>query len=74
MNTEHWEKLYTAAALETDWSRIEERIEAAENAIRARRGQLSVKGGTAEYEAMTRAMDRLKVLRNDVATWKLKHG
>jgi hypothetical protein len=74
MSTEHWEKLYSAAALETDWSRIEELIEVAENAIRARLSQLSVKGGTPEHEAMTSAMDRLKLLRNDVATWKLKHG
>jgi hypothetical protein len=30
-----WEKLYQAAIVETDWSKIEERIQAADSAISA---------------------------------------
>jgi hypothetical protein len=35
MTMSDWEKLYQAAILETDWSRIEERIEAADFALDA---------------------------------------
>jgi hypothetical protein len=33
---EEWKNLYQGAILETDWSRIEGRIQVAESAIRAR--------------------------------------
>lgn len=37
MNTEYdWAKIYNDALLETDWPRIEERIQEADNKIRAR--------------------------------------
>jgi hypothetical protein len=44
-----WQKLYRDAVLETDWSRIEERIEATEAAIYQRLGEFSLDhGGTPE--------------------------
>jgi hypothetical protein len=39
--TNEWEKLYEAAMLETDWSRMEERIQAAESALHARLAEVS---------------------------------
>ena len=49
MPTSEWEKLYQAAILETDRSKLEERIEAAEFAMHARLHQFSLNhGGTLE--------------------------
>jgi hypothetical protein len=77
MKTERdWEKLYQAAVLETDWSRIEEHIQAAESAISHRLHELSLDhGGTPEENrAITIAVMALEILRKDVAAWKLKQG
>jgi hypothetical protein len=72
MNAEQdWEKLYHTAVLETDWSRIEERIQAAENSIKARLSEFSVNGGTPEEnKAIASALDRLKALRKEVTAWR----
>jgi hypothetical protein len=69
-----WEKLYQAAVLETDWSRIEEHIQAAESAINHRLHELSLEHGGApeENQAITNAVMALEALRNDVAAWKLR--
>jgi hypothetical protein len=74
MNAEYdWEKLYHKAVLETDWSRIEERIQAAENSIKARLSEFSVYGGTLEEnKAIASALDRLKALRKEVTAWREK--
>ena len=74
MNTEQdWEKLYHTAVLETDWSRIEERIQAAENGIKARLREFSVKGETPEEnKAIASALDRLQALRKEVTAWREK--
>ena len=74
--TEHdWEKHYRAAVMETDWSRIEEHIQAAESAIRDRILEISGTGRTPEEnEAIAKAATALKNLRKDVANWKLKQG
>jgi len=73
MNTEcDWVRLYKAALLETDWSKIEEHIQVAENGIKARLHEFSLNhGGTpAENQAIENALNGLKVLRKDVATWQ----
>lgn len=45
----NWEKLYQVAILETDWSRIEEHIQAADAAINQRLNEFSLNhGGTPE--------------------------
>jgi len=70
---EVWEGLYNAAVLETDWSRIEERIETAEAAIKERFQALSLdQSGTPENEAIAAAISGLQALRRDVAAWKAK--
>jgi hypothetical protein len=77
MTTEYgWEKLYQAAVLETDWSVIEEQIDAAEGAINDRLLELSRNndGTPEENEAITNAATALKNLRNEVATSRLKRG
>lgn len=67
---EDWKNLYQAAILETDWSRIEGRIQAADSAISARLHEFSVDhGGTPEEnQAIKDALAGLTVLRREVAS------
>lgn len=77
MNAEYdWEKLYHKAVLETDWSRIEERIEETESAMQRRLHEFSLNhGGTPEEnKAIARALDRLEILRTEVTTWQAKRA
>jgi hypothetical protein len=64
-----WEKLYQTAILETDWSKIEERIEAVDSAISARLHEFSLNhGGTPEEnQRIQDALRGLSVLRREVA-------
>jgi hypothetical protein len=70
--TNEWEKLYQAALLETDWSKIEEQIHAADSAISARLHEFSLNhGGTPEENQRLRdALSGLSVLRREVADWQ----
>jgi hypothetical protein len=72
--TGEWEKLYQAAILETDWSKIEERIQAADSAISARLQELSINHGGApeENQRMKDALSGLVALRGEVVTWRSK--
>jgi len=73
MNTEYdWVKLYKAAILETDWSKIEEHIQVADNGIKVRLYEFSMNhGGTPEEnQAIEDALNGLKTLRKEVATWQ----
>jgi hypothetical protein len=67
-----WEEVYASAVLETDWTKIEQKIEAADNVIRARLHELSLHhGGTPEEnKAIADALNGLDTLRNEVATWQ----
>ena len=69
-----WEKLYKEAILETDWSKIENLIQAAESAISARLHEFSLDhGGTREENQRLRdALSGLSVLRREVMAWKSK--
>ena len=69
-----WENLYQAAILETDWSRIEDHIQAADSAINQRLHEFSLNhGGTPEENlAISKALMALEGIRKDVAAWKLK--
>ena len=60
-----WQELYATAMLETDWSKIEDKIQAADNGIRARLHEFSMNhGGTPEEnQAIEDAMNGLDVLR-----------
>ena len=69
-----WKNLYQAAILETDWSQIEGRIQAADSAISTRLHEFSVDhGGTPEEnQEIADAVNELTVLRREVAAWKSK--
>jgi len=66
-----WQELYAIALLETDWSKIEEKIQVAENGIRVRLHEFSMNhGGTPEEnQAIEDALSGLNVLRKEVAAW-----
>ena len=72
--TSDWQKLYQAAILETDWSKIEERIRVVDSAISARLHEFSVDhGGTPEEnQRLKDALNGLSVLRREVMAWKSK--
>jgi hypothetical protein len=72
--TSQWEKLYRDAILETDWLRIEERIQAADSAISARVREFSLNhGGTPEENhAIMDAVSGLTILRREVVAWRSK--
>src|SRR3954462_4025953 len=65
-----WQELYQCALLETDWSKVDDRILAAESAMTARLYEFSRIGGTLkENDAITNALRALGILRKDSATW-----
>ena len=67
-----WHEVYKAALLETDWSKMEERITAAEAALHERKKEFDLNhGGTPEEnQAIQDTLNRLRVLQNDVARWQ----
>jgi hypothetical protein len=67
-----WQELYATALLETDWSKMEEKIQVTEKAIRVRLHEFSMNhGGTPEEnQAIEDALSGLNVLRKDVAAWQ----
>jgi hypothetical protein len=66
-----WQELYATAILETDWLKIEEKIQLAEDGIRTRLHEFSVNhGGTPEEnQAIQDALHGLVTLRKEVAEW-----
>ena len=73
MNTEQaWQKLYQFAVLETDWSKMEDRIRVAETALRERSNELSLDhGGTSEENlAIMAAVQKLAALRGELSRWR----
>ena len=71
MSTYKWHKVYKDALLETDWSKMEERILAALTAIQNRKREFAMDhGGTPEESrALADAMNSLGVLRTELASW-----
>jgi hypothetical protein len=69
--TDKWQELYKAALLETDWSKMEGRIQAAEAMIQERKREFALNHGgtTEENRAITDATRSLSVLRSEVASW-----
>jgi hypothetical protein len=67
----NWQGSYHAAVLETDWTKMQERIQRAESEILARRLALSQDhGGTEEErEALVSATKGLRTLQNDLVVW-----
>ena len=66
-----WHDFYTAAVLETDWTKVEERVRRAESEMHKRRLVLSQDhGGTLEErKALANAFNGIRVLRMDAASW-----
>ena len=66
-----WQESYQAALLETDGTKMPERVQTAESEIHQRRLVLSQDhGGTDEERtALVNAMSSLRVLRMNVASW-----
>jgi hypothetical protein len=67
----NWQDSYQAVLLETDWTKMVELIQRAESEIHKRRLELSQDhGGTQEErDALVNAMNGLRILRVDVASW-----
>jgi len=67
-----WQEPYAIAVLETDWTKINQKIQAAENEIRTRLHEFSTNhGGTAEEnQAIEDALNGLNVLRKEVTAWQ----
>lgn len=73
MNTEQeWQNLYHLAVLETDWSKMEDRIRVTETAIKQRSHELSLDhGGTSEENlAIMAAVQKLATLRGELSRWR----
>jgi hypothetical protein len=66
-----WYEVYQAAVLETDWSKMEQRIQAAEAVLHQRKREFALDhGGTPEEnQAIEAAFRGLSVLRMDAASW-----
>jgi len=66
-----WQEVYKAALLETDWSKMEERIQTAEASLLRRKREFDPDhgGSLEEVKAIEDALRGLKVLRKDAATW-----
>jgi hypothetical protein len=64
-----WQELYATALLETDWSKLEEKIHVAANGIRTRLDECAMDyGGThEENQAIKDALHGLDILRKEVA-------
>jgi hypothetical protein len=71
-----WHEVYKAALLETDWSKMEERINAAEAALHARTHEFDLDHGGEPEEnlAIEGALRGLRVLRDDAASWREKRA
>jgi hypothetical protein len=70
--TPTWQEAYRTAILETDWTRIRERIQTAESEIRKRQHVFSLDhGGTPEErQEIADALRGMESLRTDVTEWR----
>ena len=65
-----WQELCTVAVLESDWSRIKERIDAAESAIKGRLLEFSLNHGGKKTRRFLDAINKLSLLRVEVRSWQ----
>jgi hypothetical protein len=67
-----WHDAYRAALLETDWTKMQERLQVAESEIQKRQHVLSTHhGGTPkERQAIANALRGMKNLRKEAAEWQ----
>ncbi len=66
-----WQKSYQAALLETDWTKMQDRVQKAESEIHQRRLVLSQdhSGSDEERTALVNAMSSLRVRGFNVTSW-----
>jgi hypothetical protein len=71
----NWKEFYKAALLETDWTKMEERVKAVETEIHKRRLTLRQNrdGTQEERDALINAMSSLRVLQRDAAKWQVRN-
>jgi hypothetical protein len=71
----NWHESYRAALLETDWTKMQERLQAAESEIRKRKHVLPLDhGGTSEEsQAIADALSGMKSLQAEVPEWQNRH-
>lgn len=77
MTTDYvWRESYMTALLETDWTKMHERLQAAEVEMHERQRALSEDhGGTAaERQAIVDAINSIKVLHGDVDEWQKRQS
>ena len=69
--THNWYDSYKAAILETDWTKMQERLQAAEGEIRERQHVLSLDhGGTPEErQAIAEALNGITHLKIEASDW-----
>jgi hypothetical protein len=67
-----WQGLYATELLETDWSKIDEKIQVAANGIKVRLHEFSMNhGGTPEEkQSIEDALHGLDCLRKEVGAWR----
>jgi hypothetical protein len=66
----NWRDFYNAAVMESDWTKVEQRIQTAESEIRNRLALYqSVEGTQEERDTLVDALNGLETLRANVASW-----
>ena len=67
-----WQESYHAALLENDWTKMVELVQKAESDLHKRRLELTQdhNGTQEERAAVVNALNDLRVLRMDAATWR----
>ncbi len=76
MNNYVWYESYKDVALETDWTKMQERIQSAESKMNDRQRVLSQDHGGMpdERQAITNALNALGTLRTEVADWQSRQA
>jgi hypothetical protein len=71
-----WYESYESVVLETDWTKMHDRIQSAESKINDRKRVLLLDhGGTAdERQAIANALNALSTLRTEVADWQSRQA
>lgn len=67
-----WHQSYRAAVVETDWTKMKQRIQTAESAITERQRVLALdyEGTFEERHALSVALRAINTLRQEVAEWQ----
>jgi extradiol dioxygenase family protein len=71
MTSYKWTEVYKAALLETDWTKMQERVQAAEVAFQERKHEFTLNGGGSPEEtlAIDDGLRSLITLRHEATNW-----